>query len=268
MLVTLSLFGVGAVYSQQISGKVTTPDDVNGAIGVNILKKGTLVGTVTDIDGMFTINATKGDTLVFSYVGMETKEIEVGDETFINVGLKPQLKALSEVVVTALGIKRSEKALGYSVQKVNGDEIAKVKELDVINALSGKVSGVFITQGGGGIGGGDSRIVIRGESSLAGNNDPLYIINGIPGQANDVAPDDIESISVLKGSAAAALYGSKAGAGVIMITTKSGKGSKETQIEANSNVTFQTPLVLPHYQNSFGQGKGGVYSYYDGNNGG
>lgn len=267
LLLTTFLFsGVIVVFSQQITGKITTPEDVNGLPGVNVLKKGTTIGAVTDIDGKFTINATKDDTLVISFVGLETKEVAVGAQTFIAVELQQQAKVLSDVVVTALGIKRSEKALGYSVQKVSGEDIAKVKELDVINALSGKVAGVNITQAGGGIGGGGSRIVIRGESSLAGNNDPLYIINGIAGDANDVAPDDIESISVLKGSAAAALYGSKAGAGVILITTKSGKGSKDLQIELNSNYTVQTPLVLPEYQNTFGQGKNSLYSYVDGNN--
>lgn len=259
-----------ATFSQQvITGKLTTADDPLGIPGVNVFIKGTTNGTVSDLDGNYSLEVPNDScTLVFSYVGFSTEEIKVKGKTQIDLVLVPDIEAISEVVVTALGIKRDEKALGYSVQKVSGDEVANVKELDVVNALSGKVAGVNIIQGSGDIGGGGSRIVIRGESSLAGNNDPLYIINGIPGAANDVAPDDIESISVLKGSAAAALYGSKAGSGVIMITTKSGKGSSDLRVQVNSSLTFQSPLVLPDYQNSFGQGKGGEYSYYDGNNGG
>jgi TonB-linked SusC/RagA family outer membrane protein len=269
LLITGLFFaGIFAAHSQQITGKVTSPEDPLGVPGVNIIIKGKQVGTTTDIDGNFTINAQPSDTLVISFVGLQTQEIAVLNQTHLTVELLPETRLITEVVVTALGIKRDEKALGYSVQKVAGDDIAKVKEMDVVNALSGKVAGVNISQGDGSIGGGGSRIVIRGESSLAGNNDPLYIINGIPGGPNDVASDDIESISVLKGAAAAALYGSKAGAGVVLITTKSGKSStKDIQIEVNSNVTFQSPLVLPKYQNSFGQGKSGKYIYFDGNNG-
>lgn len=268
LFVLLSFAGYLTMYSQTITGKVTSSEDKLGIPGVNIVKKGTTIGTITDIDGLFSIQGAKGDIFTVSFLGMTSQEIVVKEKTYLEIELSPQTEEISEVVVTALGLKRDEKALGYAVQKVSGDEIAKVKELDVVNALSGKVAGVNIIQADGSIGGGGSRIVIRGESSLAGNNDPLFIINGIQGSANDVASDDIESISVLKGPAAAALYGSKAGGGVVIITSKSGKGAKGTRVEFNSNSTFQSPLVLPKYQNQFGQGEGGQYSYFDGNGNG
>jgi TonB-linked SusC/RagA family outer membrane protein len=268
LFVLLSFAGYLTMYAQTITGKVTSSEDKLGIPGVNIVKKGTTIGTITDLDGLFSIQAAKGDILTVSFLGMTSQEIVVKEKTYLEIELSPQTEEISEVVVTALGLKRDEKALGYAIQKVSGDEIAKVKELDVVNALSGKVAGVNIIQADGSIGGGGSRIVIRGESSLAGNNDPLFIINGIQGSANDVAADDIESISVLKGPAAAALYGSKAGGGVVIITSKSGKGAKGTRVEFNSNSTFQSPLVLPKYQNQFGQGEGGQYSYFDGNGNG
>lgn len=251
--------------AQQISGTIISSEDHMGIPGVNVLLKGTLKGTITDIDGKFSLQANKGDTLTISFVGMESQQVIVGDRLNYDITLYPQSETINDVIVTALGLKREEKALGYAVQNIKGDEVSKVKELDVVNALSGKVAGVSIIQADGAIGGGGSRIVIRGESSLAGNNDPLFIINGVEGSANDVAPDDIESISVLKGPAAAALYGAKAGGGVVIITSKTGKGTDGLTVEINSNSTFQSPLVLPKYQNKFGMGESGEYSYYDGN---
>ncbi|MGF7140201.1 SusC/RagA family TonB-linked outer membrane protein [Roseimarinus sediminis] len=250
---------------QQITGRITSSEDKQGIPGVNVVIKGTSAGTITDIDGNFSLKASVGDTLNISFVGMQPATQAVGNETYYAIVLNPLTEKISDVIVTALGLKREEKALGYAVQNVKGEQVAKVKELDVINALSGKLSGVNIIQGDGAIGGGGSRIVIRGESSLAGNNDPLFIINGVRGSANDVAADDIESISVLKGPAAAALYGSEAGGGVVIITSKSGKGSKGITVEVNSNSTFQSPLILPEYQNKYGMGESGEYSYYDGN---
>lgn len=267
IIVLLFIGAVNRLSGQEVSGRITSTEDQLGIPGVNILIKGTTRGTISDLDGNYTISATSNDTLVYSFIGYITQEYLVEDKTQIDVLLEPSIKTLTEVVVTALGIKREEKALGYSIQKVDGDDIAKVKELDVVNALSGKVAGVSIMQADGKVGGGGSRIVIRGENSLAGNNTPLFIINGVRGDANDIAPDDIESISVLKGPAAAALYGAEAGAGVVLITSKSGKGTEGVQISFNSNITFQTPSVLPKYQNNFGMGSGGNYSYYDGTSG-
>jgi TonB-linked SusC/RagA family outer membrane protein len=165
------------------------------------------------------------------------------------------------VVVTALGLSREKKALGYAVQKVDGNKVVESKELDVVNSLAGKVSGVHITQGGGGLAGGGSRIVIRGETSLAGKNEPMYVVDGVPARSiNDIASEDIESISVLKGPAAAALYGSRAGAGVILLTTKEGPQNGRLNIEVNSSLSLQNPAVLPEVQNAYGQGSGGEYS--------
>lgn len=268
LLILVFSFTVCAYTQRTITGKITTEDAPEGLPGVNIIIEGTTEGTISDLDGNYTIEVPNDScTLVFSYIGYLTEKMTVSGKTVIDMAMIPDIESLAEVVVTALGIKREEKALGYSVQKVKGEEVAKVKELDVVNALSGKVSGVNIIQADGSIGGGGSRIVIRGESSLAGNNDPLYIINGVPGDANDIAPDDIESISVLKGPAAAALYGSKAGAGVVLITSKSGKGAEGLRVDFNSNITFQTPLVLPEYQNKYGMGYNYTYSYLDGNTG-
>ncbi len=252
-------------YSQEVTGVVTSADDNMGIPAANIVIKDTFIGTITDIDGRFSLSASSSDTLVITCLGMESQIIPLNGRTNIQVVMSSTFELISEIVVTALGIKREEKALGYAVQKVDGDVLSSVKELDVVNALSGRISGVDIIQADGGIGGGGSRIVIRGESSMAGNNDPIYIIDGVRGKANDVASDDIESISVLKGPAAAALYGAEAGGGVVIISSKSGRGVEGVSVELNSNITFQSPLVLPKYQNSYGQGSGFQYSYLNGN---
>ena len=233
IVIGLAVFSFNLKAQQNtVTGKVTSADDGLEVIGATIVIKGrSTSGTISDYEGNYQISVSPEDTLIFSFVGFATLEIPVRERTSIDVSLSEDNILIEEVMVTALGMKREEKSLGYSIQKVNGEEVAKVKEIDVINALSGKVSGVNIIQSDGQIGGGGSRIVIRGESSLAGNNDPLFIINNIPGNPNDIAPDDIESISVLKGPAAAALYGSKAGAGVVLITSKSGSGSNGLSVE-------------------------------------
>jgi TonB-linked SusC/RagA family outer membrane protein len=253
-----------------ISGNVKSADDGLGIIGATIVVKGDIgTGTITDLNGDYRISCLSNDTLIFSFVGYATQEIPVDNRTIIDVVLNIETIEMEEIVVTALGMKREKKALGYSVQEVEGETVQATKELDVINSLAGRAAGVNITQGSGDLGGGGSRIVIRGETSLAGNNTPLFVIDGIPGGSNDVAADDIESISILKGPAAAALYGSRAAPGVVLITTKSGRNVREevVSIELNSNTSFQTPFILPVYQNQFGQGTGGIYKYYDGNNG-
>jgi TonB-linked SusC/RagA family outer membrane protein len=259
------VMGISISYAQQVTGVITSADDEMGVPGANILIKGTLTGAITDIDGKFLLNASPTDTLLISCLGMASQEVFINGRNHLDIEMVPDSEQLSEVVVTALGIRREDKALGYAVQTVSGDVLSSVKELDVVNALSGRVAGVDIIQADGGIGGGGSRIVIRGESSLAGNNDPIYIINGIRGKANDVASDDIESMSVLKGPSAAALYGAEAGGGVVIITSKSGKGNSGISVDINSNITFQSPLVLPEYQNAYGQGSGFQYSYLNGN---
>lgn len=239
-------------------------------IGVTVYPKNNITqGTITDFEGKYQLSCEQGDTLIFNFLGYVEQSLVVGAETVINVTLQSESLQLNEVIVTALGMKRDKKSLGYSVQEVEGESIKETRELNMVNALSGKIAGVNITQGGGGLAGGGARVVIRGETSLSGNNSPLFVVDGIPAGSNDVAADDIASVSVLKGPAAAALYGSRAAAGVILITTKSGASGSKNRIgaEVNFNLSMQNPFVLPDYQNEFGQGTGGQYRYFDGNNG-
>ncbi|MFK7921559.1 MAG: SusC/RagA family TonB-linked outer membrane protein [Bacteroidia bacterium] len=253
-----------------VSGKVSSGDEGLPLAGATVFvqNKGNQ-GTFTQSDGSYQIRCAVGDTLMFNFIGYEIKKVGVGENTTIDVVLESASMSVDEVVITALGMKREKKSLGYSVQEVDGAAIAQTRELDVVNSLSGKVAGVNITQGGGGLGGGGARIVIRGETSLAGKNGPLFVIDGIPASSNDVASDDILSISVLKGPAAAALYGSRAASGVILITTKSGASGDKNRVgaEVNLSVSAQRPFILPTYQNEFGQGSGSIYRYFDGNNG-
>lgn len=227
-----------------------------GLPGVNIQVKGTSHGTATDFDGNYEISVLNGDVLVYSFVGFATEEKTVNNST-INVILQDDAESLDEVVVTALGIKKEEKALGYSLTQVDGDEMAQVKSANAMNALQGRVAGVNVSDNSGGSAG-SSRVIIRGASSLSGNNQPLYVIDGVPminitkrsvdqengmfGDGGDdisgISPDDIESVSVLKGSSAAALYGSLASNGVIMITTKTGKSDAGFGVEFSSQLTF------------------------------
>lgn len=262
-----------------ISGQVT---DANGETlpGVSIKLKGTMAGTTTDMNGRYTINVPgNSSVLVFTYIGYITQEITVGSQTLINVKMEAANTSLSEIVVTALGISREKKALAYSVSEVKGDELTQARETNVANALSGKVAGVNVSGNATGPGG-SSRVIIRGNGSLAGNNQPLYVVNGMPmdntipgggtsstgGGINvdrgdgiaGINPDDIESISVLKGGPAAALYGSRASNGVILITTKRGRAQDGIGVEFNSTSTFETISVYPDWQYEYGQGIDGV----------
>jgi TonB-linked SusC/RagA family outer membrane protein len=247
--------------------------------GVNVLAKGSKTGTQTDFDGKFKVNATAGQTLVFSFTGMKT--IEASAANGMKVKMADDAVQLEGLVVTALGVKKSEKAIGYAAQSIKGSSITEARESNLVNALSGKIAGVQITNSSGAVGA-SSRIVLRGASSITGNNQALFVVDGVPfdnssggsglrgiaaaanaGSSggrdlpNGVAslnPDDIESITVLKGPNAAALYGIRAAQGVVIITTKKGKeGNKNLGITFNSNLTFSNPLVLPDYQNSYGQ---------------
>jgi len=261
-----------------ITGTVT---DVNGVPlpGVTVQEKGTNNGVLTGIDGNFSIELeSESFILVFSYLGMNTIERSVDTDTTVNIAMVEGAQALDEVVVTALGIKRNEKALAYSVSEVGGDEFTEARESNVANALTGKIAGVNATGVATGPGG-SSRIIIRGNGSLSGDNQPLYVVNGMPidntipgggsstgGQGINVDrgdgiaginPDDIETISVLKGGAAAALYGSRAANGVILVTTKSGKAQQGIGVEYTSNLTFDTPSMFPDYQYEYGAGSNG-----------
>ncbi len=257
-----------------VKGKVT---DEKGEIlpGVNILVKGTQQGTSTDSEGNFSIEVTGTNAvLVFSFVGYVPSEVPVGSQTILNVKMQVESKALNEVVVTALGIKKEAKSVGYSVTKVDGSTFTKTRETNIGNSLAGKVAGVNVSAAATGPAG-SSRITIRGNTSLNGDNSPLFIINGLPmnntqfgkskgdnpdwgDNISSINPDDVEEMTVLKGAAAAALYGSRAKNGAIIITTKSGKGNQGIGIEFNSNNTVEVPYFMWQIQKEYGQGYNGV----------
>ncbi|HLF34079.1 MAG TPA: SusC/RagA family TonB-linked outer membrane protein [Cyclobacteriaceae bacterium] len=288
-------FFVNAVFAQErtISGTVTAEDNGSAVPGVNVILKGTTIGTVTDIDGKYKLAVpAEGGTLVFSFIGLATEEVEIGGRSVIDMVMTAEIKELSEIIVTAIGISRDEKALGYSIQQVQGDEITKAREANIVNAMQGRIAGAIITNTSGAVGA-SSRVVLRGANSISGNNQPLFVVDGIPisnrlfggnptsgdggggyGDVNygngaaDINPDDVESISVLKGPNAAALYGSRASNGVILITTKSGKGKKGVGVSISNTMTFESPLKTPDWQNKYGQGSGGEFEFVDGQGGG
>ena len=248
-------------------------------IGATIMVEGTKEGAVTDIDGNFTINTTSKAKLVISYVGYTTQTIFVGDKTTIDVTLKEVANTMNEVVVTALGIKRAEKALSYNVQSVGSNELTRNKDANFVNSLNGKVAGVNISKSGSGVGGA-TRVIMRGAKSIEGDNNVLYVIDGIPifnfsggrdsgimgeGRVSsegiaDLNPEDIESISVLAGPSAAALYGSNAANGAILITTKKGKEGR-VDISFSSSADFSSPLLMPKFQNTYGNKLGSYESW-------
>lgn len=256
-----------------VSGKVTNEND-EALIGVNILVKNTSKGTSTDFDGMYSLEDVDDDAvLVVSYVGYQTQEVPVDGRSVVNITLSSDAEMLDEVVVTALGLKRSEKSLGYSVGNVSGEDVNRGNQENVLNGLAGKIPGVSISSTGGT--GSSVNMVIRGATSLNGDNQPLFVVDGIPisnslnnvggftdnstvdyGNAiSDINPEDIESISVLKGPSAAALYGSRAGDGVVLITTKKGQKNEGLGISVSSNTVFDQPYkYLPLYRSRFAQG--------------
>jgi TonB-linked SusC/RagA family outer membrane protein len=245
--------------------------------GVSVVVKGTTVGTVTDIDGKYVITAADSDVLVFSFVGMATQEILVGDKSVIDVVMAADALQVDEVIVTALGIKREKKALGYSAQDVKAEDLMVTGDANVTSALSGKIAGVQISEMAGGAGA-NSRIEIRGTSSLTGSDGPLWVVDGVPfdsgnssdagiwsgtsraGGSFDLNPEDIETISVLKGPNAAALYGERGGNGVVMVTTKKGKRNQGLGISYSGNVTISQAAYYLDMQNKYGQGNDKIYS--------
>ncbi len=253
----------------QVKGRITD-ESGQGLPGASVVVKGTSNGTTANLDGDYSLSAPENAVLVVSYVGYSTQEIALAGRSEVNVQLNPDTQQLSEVVVTAFGIEREKKALGYSAQEVKGDDLVEAREINVANSLKGKVAGVFVNSSSGGPGG-SSFVQIRGSSSLSGKNQPLYVVDGIPisndnlNQTNlyagrdfgdgikDINPDDIESISVLKGPNAAALYGSRGANGVILITTKK-SAKKGIGVSFNSNATFESINVIPTFQNSYGPG--------------
>ncbi len=271
-----------------ITGTVTDEATNQPFPFVTVSVKGSTVGIVTDANGKYSLRVpADAKILVFSFVGYVPVEETIGTRTVINVSLKEQVTSLQEVVVTALGVERESKALGYSVQEIQGDEMTEARETNMVNALSGKVAGVQVTGSGTSIGG-SARVIIRGESSLNINaNQPLFVVDGVPisnnvsgssgsgnlevdygNSAGEINPDDIASVSVLKGPAAAALYGSRAANGAILITTKSGKGRRGLGVTLNSNVSFENPLRLPEWQDVYGQGNNGQFAFVDGSGSG
>lgn len=268
-----SAFQQVAAQNRTVSGRVTDRQTGEGLPGVTVLVKGTSNGISTNSDGTFSLSVpATGSTLVFSSIGYLTTERAVGTESKLNIALAGDSKTLSEVVVTAFGIERETKALTYSVQQVEGEAVTKVGNPNVTNALQGKVAGVIVRQSSG-MPGSSSLITIRGSRSLTGNNQPLYVIDGLPveseadfgggvsgtdasSRALDINPNDIESISVLKGGAASALYGLRASNGVVVITTKRGRGLRKPQVSYSSDYSWDRVSVLPDLQSTYAQGSG------------
>ncbi len=260
-----------------VTGKVTSPTETMGLPGVNVVIKGTTTGVITNLDGEYTIDVPDNfSVLQFSFIGFETQDIPVAGKSVIDVVLKENTESIDEVVVTALNISKNKESLGYSITSVNSDEISIVKQNNPINSLSGKVAGLQISSAPSGVDG-SSRVVLRGISSLSGGNRPLIVIDGVPvsggtyggaskwggtdkGDAlSDINPDDVESMSVLKGAGAAAVYGSRGANGVILITTKKGKKRKGLGITFNSSFMVDNPMVYPDLQTEYGQGAFGRY---------
>lgn len=256
-----------------VSGRVTSTEDGSPLPGVNVVLKGTTTGTATDADGRYSLSIpASGGSLVFSFIGLESKEIPIGDRSTVDVSLALDVTQLSEVVVTALGVERESKTLGFSVKEVKNEELTVARTTNVVNALSAKVAGVRVA-GSNGMTGSSSAIFIRGFTTFTGSNQPLFVVDGIPidnggggtalqtgvsnsNRAIDINQDDIETLTVLKGPAAAVLYGSRAAAGAIIITTKKGKAQagKRTVVEYTGSLSINNPNRLPDYQNQYARG--------------
>jgi len=282
----LAFFVATTVSAQKtISGIVKDAQTGDALLGVNVSVKGNSdLGTITDLDGNFSVSGvTAEDVLRFSYIGYAPVSEVVGERNTIEVLMSEGGVELDEITVTALGIKRESKALGYATQEIDGEDLSVVKTPNLLDNLTGKVAGVNITQGGSGVGS-SSRIVIRGESSLSSDNQPLFVVNGVPisnsngsngrAQGNleadygngaaEISPDDIESLTILRGANATALYGSRAANGVVLITTKSGRRADGLGVSISSSTTFEEPLRIPKYQNRYGQGAGFNFEFVDG----
>lgn len=275
----------------QVSGKVTDADDGAPLPGASILEKGTTNGVVTDIEGNYKITVADDATLVVSFIGYSAVETQIGGRSTIDVAMQSDATELGEVVVTAFGVEREKKALGYAQTQVDGSQVSTVKSTNVVNSLAGKVAGLVVSPNSFGPGS-STRVILRGNNSLTGQNQPLYVVDGIPmdnagyGNSNpstgdpdtgefsrtdygngpgDINPDDVESISVLKGPNAAALYGSRAANGVILITTKKGTNRKGIGVSYSNSTMFDNPLLLPEFQNQYGQGSNGNVELTTGN---
>jgi len=277
----LFLFGVllygyslGVNAQASVRGTVTRSDG-EPIIGANVIELGSNNGTVTDLDGNYQLKVGPNAILEFTYTGYVSQKFTVGNQTIINVTLAEGV-ALSEIIVTALGISRERKSLSYAAQTIQGGQLTQVRDANFVNTLQGKVAGLVVTSASSGVGGA-TRVNLRGNRSIQSSNNALFVVDGVPvdnstpgqvgndfggyngsdGVAN-INPDDIESINVLKGAAASVLYGSRAANGVILITTKKGSAGA-ISVDVNSGAQFDGPLTLPHLQNEYGQGNGGVF---------
>lgn len=284
MLMLASGNSVLLAQERTVSGKVTSLDEGQPLPGVNVVLKGTTTGTVTDVDGNYKVNVPEdGGTLVFSFIGLETQEVNVGGKSVIDVQMASDVTQLSEVVVTAIGVERESRSLGYSATTVKNEDITQARTSSVLSSLQGKIAGAQIS-GSSGAPGSSNKVIIRGFTSLSGGNNPLYVVDGVPinnsftgstglngasdfgNRVNDINPEDISSVTVLKGAAATALYGSRAAAGVIIITTKNGSAAanqgKKAEVAIASSMMFENVLKLPDFQNERGQGFFGSTSKY------
>ncbi len=276
LLVLLLFAGLQVAFAQRtITGRVTKTADNTALAGVTVLVKGTTIGMTTDVDGRYSIAVPNNEAILqFSFIGMNPKEVAVGAQTIIDIALEETMRQMDEVVVTALGIKREAKSLGYSATSVKTEELLKTKSANMMETLEGKVAGLNITLPASGVGG-SSQIRLRGQAAFDGaNNAPLIVINGLPmdqgargangGNQRDlgdnmsnVNPDDIESMTVLKGATAAAIYGSRAANGAIIITTKTGQKNQAIGVEYSTSFTAQKPLSYFDFQDVYGQGTAG-----------
>ncbi|HLR32374.1 MAG TPA: SusC/RagA family TonB-linked outer membrane protein, partial [Fodinibius sp.] len=268
------------VLLETVTGTVTDAATGETLPGVNVVVKGTSIGIATDASGEYELSVESlQDTLVFSFIGYQRQEVPISGRTELNVSMQPEILAGEELVVTALGIEREEKALGYAIQEVGGNTLVEARENNIANAMSGKVAGLLVVRGSNGPAS-SSKIVLRGNNSLTGDNQPLIVVDGIPmdnftGASNtdywnpsldmgsglgDLNPENIESMSVLKGASAAALYGSRAGNGVILITTKTGQPKDGLGITYSGTVGSSSVFMYPEIQSGFGQGLNGVYN--------
>lgn len=284
----LFLLNVSVALAQKtITGRVTNSKDRTPLESVTVTVKGTGISSQTRADGSFTLDAGAGSTLVFSSVGFQPLEVVVGSDTNLQISLEQRTSDLSEVVVTALGVSREKRTLGYATTTIKADEINRVSPVSMFDGLQGKVAGVDISNVSGNPGG-SAKVILRGYSSLAGNNQPLYIVDGVPisdvrpgseslvspdavtnkgfqspgydfgNTANDINPGDIETLTVLKGAGATSIYGSRGANGVIIITTKKGKSGK-IRVDVNASAVFSEPGILPRLQKKFGQGWDGQF---------
>lgn len=280
------LLAANQVFGQErtVTGTVTAEEDGSPLPGVNVVVKGTTSGTVTDVAGRYSLSVPQeGGTLIFSFIGLVTQEVDIGGRTTIDVRMSEDIRQLGEVVVTALGVERESRTLGYSVEKLDATEIVQGRNASLLNSMQGKVAGLQVTNSSGSPGS-STKVIVRGFTSLSGGNNPLYIVDGVPvsnsftgtdsadpinddvlngasdfgNRVNDINPEDIESVTVLKGAAASALYGSRAASGVILITTKKGKDAaargKLGEVQFSSSFMAEGVLKLPTFQNERGQG--------------